>query len=463
MCLIIGVPKGVKKDTTFLYKAIANGWSGNDHAAGFALKYKGDNRVYINKDSWNKRGIKAFIDEIKKQNLTEDDELLLHFRIGTSGSNNNTNAHPFVVDSKAAINIEEGYVTKPVLVHNGIFSEYSDHASVYSDTYMFTKKFMAIPEMLSLIKRDPTTFAHLFKKIFWSNKIGLLFPDKDMTLIGDFVEENGVYFSNQGYRNTYYRNIGGFEEFEDLEKGADNIVSTATEVVEEEVKAGYSELHPSEASAFHDCPFLPEIGDGLLDNIPKKNHKEISVDDNSNDKEDTLTKLASRENKYPVTTLNFKDMWFLCQSSTSNLDKGRLYTIETKVENTKLMDDDYITLKRTWVSGHSFVIARVDLLKANCDIYIEKSKKAKYDTYHKLLSKLGNTPSKSALKKIKKKMDNAYYKKKEKFTVKSLGELSYDGAMAYYCHATVQTIVKQANDKAVILHSKKEMATKAMD
>lgn len=211
MCLISILPKGTVKYSDKVTEFIENGFHANSSGSGFMYKKNGENFVYIKKGYFN---LEKLLADLKEANLTDDDELVIHHRIRTSGLANNLNTHPFVVssDHNEVITLD-GKVDKPCLAHNGVFSvdKYEKLNPDFSDTYAFTRYIMANVNVLNLFKTEDEVFETIADKFIGYNKIVLLFPDRDLVTYGKFEEDEGYLHSNGGYRNRYIRNRGGVE------------------------------------------------------------------------------------------------------------------------------------------------------------------------------------------------------------------------------------------------------------
>ena len=69
---------------------------------------------------------------VKRNKLTKENNLIVHFRIGTHGANNDMLCHPFPLglrkNGQAVENSVRGASTNPVMFHNGIWDEYDEYA-----------------------------------------------------------------------------------------------------------------------------------------------------------------------------------------------------------------------------------------------------------------------------------------------------------------------------------------------
>ena len=118
--------------------------------------------------------------------------------------------HPFLITQ----DIEELKTTDtddakiPAMAHNGVFGEFTDYKSKFSDTFHFIELFMSSPNVIKLLKLDQDKFEKTFTDILSYNKLAFVLPDHDMILVGNFQEDEGYFHSNSGYK-SYVRDYGG--------------------------------------------------------------------------------------------------------------------------------------------------------------------------------------------------------------------------------------------------------------
>lgn len=385
MCLITALPKGKVKYSEHLEKFIRNGMQTNTDGSGFMYKRSGTNLVNISKGY---RTSDAILEAIKNLNLKEEDELVVHHRIGTSGEKNAINMHPFVVSESAMIlQATEGEFNLPIMAHNGVFSEFTDRASLYNDTYHFVQQLVAVPEILALIAREPSKFEKLFKSILSYNKLAFLFPDRDMVLIGNFTEDDGYYHSNGGYKSYVYdkggsstKNYpscwrGAYDGYDDdyYDMGAHREVET------KEVKAIAG---PSAVNTYPNNHRFP----GELIKLTKSNHKHFIM--------------IPRENI--IHPLMVKNRGYLIEEFSDSL--AFLWLVE--------MTDDKIMTMMYW-----------DNHKDKIDLVVKGEYLVQYKGLSNLVKQIGSTPTKSMGKKLAKKLDEKYGK--SSFLYKDYGIMKY--------------------------------------
>lgn len=212
MCIISSCPKGTPKNTKEVTDFITSGFNCNRAGSGFMYKKAGENFVHINKGFFN---LANLLKAIKDADLKDEDELVIHHRIATAGNTDDENTHPFVVsDIHEEVILLEGKVEKPCLAHNGIFSNIKELEWIdqdYSDTYAFSRYIMSEPNILNLFKTNQAIFKIALKGVLSWSRLALLFPDRDMIMLGDFTKDNGYFHSNDGYKR-HVVNRGGIEE-----------------------------------------------------------------------------------------------------------------------------------------------------------------------------------------------------------------------------------------------------------
>ena len=198
MCIIIVKPKGKTIEKELLHYC----WKKNNDGGGFAYAENNKIKIYKELEDFEKfwslyeshvKNPKARNDKTKTRE--ELYNVLIHFRIGTSGEVNKTNIHPFLVNDTYAF------------AHNGIITSIDIPVkSVFSDTYVFNEILRDMP--LHWIKNQSQrilvkNFIGLGSKLAFIDKKGnyrIMREDK-----GDWdTEDTGCWFSNLGYKGWAY-------------------------------------------------------------------------------------------------------------------------------------------------------------------------------------------------------------------------------------------------------------------
>ena len=210
MCIILYKPSGVKLPNK---QVLETCFTNNSDGAGFMYSHKG--QVHIRKGFMD---FKSFSENLKST-LKQIDEvktpMVLHFRITTQGGVNQACTHPFPLSKNMDDLRLLNYTTNIGIAHNGIITltseGYSSYKSVadkvidYSDTMKF------ITDYLSLIIKSPKYYKdddtlELIERLVGS-KLAILDGNGHCELIGNFVKDNGIYYSNESYKPRTYKPV----------------------------------------------------------------------------------------------------------------------------------------------------------------------------------------------------------------------------------------------------------------
>lgn len=217
MCLIIVKPLGTPMIDEIL-KVTKEAASSNQDGYGFCYKPNAHyaNQLYVDKGYME---VDKMITAIEKLNVTDDDELMIHLRMATTGKVMPLNTHPFVVsDKNYELNTLCTSTNKPVVAHNGWFTIKTEED--YSDTWSWVKNVLSKEANFNALTDETLNFnPEKVKEILgYTSKVGIMFPDQNLQLIGNgWVESKGVFYSNSSYKyhlnksvaNAYYQEYYG--------------------------------------------------------------------------------------------------------------------------------------------------------------------------------------------------------------------------------------------------------------
>jgi hypothetical protein len=184
-------------NVTFPKSLIQNCWDNNRDGGGMIWTTDGINQLNIFKEVKNFQTFYNKYVEIRKQSPLSN--IVLHFRISTSGGVNETNTHPFAVNKDLAF------------VHNGIISELNGINANKSDTNLFNEQYL---------RKLPSDFIYndaillLIKKFIGSSKLLFLNNLNEYTIVNENLgvrdtEFDGCWFSNSTYKKVNYTDFGG--------------------------------------------------------------------------------------------------------------------------------------------------------------------------------------------------------------------------------------------------------------
>ena len=191
MCIIIYKQPQINLPTRDI---LDNCWDSNSDGAGILVRRRNDpNRLLISKGYMNKLDYYKYIDSL---NLSEDDFIIYHFRIGTSGGIVPEKTHPFPISTDIEdLNRTGTFYSTSAFIHNGVFGE---GTTTLSDTQLYIKdelsQYMKISE-LDVRKFIITRTAKSCRTITIDLKENFIFTT------GEWVKDhNGLYFSNSTYK-----------------------------------------------------------------------------------------------------------------------------------------------------------------------------------------------------------------------------------------------------------------------
>lgn len=199
MCIIVSKEKGVKLPTK---KILENCFKRNSDGAGFM--YVKNNQVMIDKGYMTFEDFYKRLKELKKEfgNDLTDKALVMHFRIGTHGNNDKATTHPFPISSNEDELKKLKTTTNVGMAHNGIIPNYG-YYTLLSDTQAFIKDYVSIFRDLDKHFYKNERVMQLIKKTA-SSKLCFLDNQENIYYLGDFIEDEGVKYSNETYKPYSY-------------------------------------------------------------------------------------------------------------------------------------------------------------------------------------------------------------------------------------------------------------------
>lgn len=191
MCIIVYKPKEIAVDDEFMAN-MEKCFNENSDGAGYM--WSDANKVHIRKGFMTWGALKKELKKFAGKNIG----LVLHFRLATHGTIDRYTCHPFPISRKnkdlRSVRIE----CDAGIAHNGVIHFcIPPKNSVLSDTQVFVKNYLSKFDLDTL---SNPAFGELIEEAT-SSKFALMFPDKVM-LIGNFIKDKGVYYSNESYKGA---------------------------------------------------------------------------------------------------------------------------------------------------------------------------------------------------------------------------------------------------------------------
>ena len=195
MCIIAVSKSGVKQPRLDTIRTM---FRNNPHGAGYM--YARDGKVIIAKGFMNEE---SFIAALKSEHFTAKDSVVYHFRIRTQAGVNPEMTHPFPLSNQLRHMRELDISCACGIAHNGIIRLTTDPwERRYSDTALFITKYM------SRILRSPDDLRNqeVLDKIYRlaESKFAILDGSGYIATVGNFIEENGILYSNTSYLPKWF-------------------------------------------------------------------------------------------------------------------------------------------------------------------------------------------------------------------------------------------------------------------
>lgn len=197
MCIaILNTP-----NVTFSKDLIRNCWNNNNDGAGMIYTDTTNKVLHTHKEV---QSFEAFYNKyIDVRRRFPKSNVVLHFRISTSGGVNETNTHPFIINKSLAF------------VHNGIITDLNGIDAKRSDTNLFNENVL---KHLGHNFLSNQGILLMIKKFIGSSKLLFLDADNNYTIVNEQMGKRddkyqGCWFSNSTYERVNYVDRGGVKVY----------------------------------------------------------------------------------------------------------------------------------------------------------------------------------------------------------------------------------------------------------
>lgn len=192
MCIIAAKPAGKAMPTRDTIRTM---WAGNPDGAG--VMYALDGKVRIDKGFMKLSDLEAYLDKLEREVDLTATGVVLHFRITTHGGTRPENCHPFpLTDSLARLRMTHTSTTVGI-AHNGIIP-ITPRDQTTSDTMEYIASQLApLGRALPGFWKNQDAMTMIQNAIH--SRMVFLTGDGELFMTGDFVEHDGVFYSNRSY------------------------------------------------------------------------------------------------------------------------------------------------------------------------------------------------------------------------------------------------------------------------
>ena len=169
----------------------------NPDGSGYMYSY--NNKVHIEKGFMTLKELLNSLDSLKKKVNIEEIPLILHFRISTSGKIDGATCHPFPVTSDLNALRKTHVITNLGMAHNGVIYDFEEKKSIYSDTQLFVNKCVSyLYDINPKFLHDDRT-EKMLEPIINGSRLAFLDRHGNIYRYGDWCENDGIFYSNEGY------------------------------------------------------------------------------------------------------------------------------------------------------------------------------------------------------------------------------------------------------------------------
>lgn len=199
MCIIIAKDKIGRLPKE---KELKNAFEYNDDGAGFM--YVDNGKVVIDKGYMTFESfMKHYKTLLNKYDNFKNKSLVIHCRIGTSGRNTKGNTHPYPITNKTK-KLRNRHLSREDIgiAHNGIIKGYGT-ATGLNDTQEYISKYLyPLYTHYKDFYKNKDMLYQMEKAT--NSKFAILDTDDNIYYVGDFIDDNGLNFSNDTYLENWY-------------------------------------------------------------------------------------------------------------------------------------------------------------------------------------------------------------------------------------------------------------------
>ena len=198
MCIIVAKSAGIKMPSG---DKLRNCFKNNPDGAGIMVASKG--KVFGFKGLMTWESFKATLAKLEKCfGSLNKLSVVMHFRIGTHGTNIPENTHPFPLSANYDKLRETQWVSAQGVAHNGIIYACGNHADIkaenVSDTMVFIKRVIAPIGKNNIITNRSDILEGL--GLMAGSKLAFMDGGGKIVTTGTFVKEEEVLYSNDSYK-----------------------------------------------------------------------------------------------------------------------------------------------------------------------------------------------------------------------------------------------------------------------
>jgi hypothetical protein len=184
MCIIAVKPKG----KTISKEILENCWQRNPDGAG--IMYAVNGKIYVSKEL---HSFEKFYKQFKHIDNSIDTNIVVHFRIATSGGVNERNIHPFKISDEA------------YFCHNGILDIEVPRESKDNDTRIYNN--VILKQLPKDFYNNQAILQLIQMSIGSNNKFVIMDKDGNYHILNEEAGQwdDGIWYSNSSYKPYSYK------------------------------------------------------------------------------------------------------------------------------------------------------------------------------------------------------------------------------------------------------------------
>ncbi len=260
MCIIVYKPKNVDFPP---FETLNQCFNNNPDGAGYMFPH--NNKVVIKKGFMKYKQFKKELkNDIKKYG--KDIPYVMHFRISTQAGVRTDCCHPFPLSDKMEDLRKLKTESDFGIAHNGIISLTSDWGGrktiTFSDTMTFITDYLSLIIKNRYYWKDSKTLK-LIERLA-DSKLAIMDNTGRTQLIGDFVKDNGIYYSNSTYKKEKYKYSSYYDwwDYDDKDYSTGSLYDSTFNsegVVEYDNDSCYDGCLYDLYGDFDDCYYCPNV------------------------------------------------------------------------------------------------------------------------------------------------------------------------------------------------------------
>ena len=196
MCIIVAKEKGIEMPNRNILK---NCFDFNSDGVG--IMWNNEDMVHIQKGFMTWEAFDSFLSELENKVDLKSVGVCTHFRIKTHGKTSPQNCHGFCISNRVKDLKLLKLTTNIGVMHNGIIPIKPIHSLSDTQTYII-KRLYNIQKAHPRFLESKRIMGQIEKEI--TSKMAFLTSDGKIHTIGNFIEQEGVLYSNRSFEDRCF-------------------------------------------------------------------------------------------------------------------------------------------------------------------------------------------------------------------------------------------------------------------